>query len=166
MFELKPLRKDSIPNALSRAKRYRLLNEPWQAQSICRDILKVEPENQLAISTLILAITDQFNSAKTSNITEARELCKQLNGEYDKFYHQGLIEERLGKAAIRRTGPRVSYIAYNHYRRAMDLYAQAEGLRPEDNEDTVLRWNACVRVIEEFKLKPSPDTDEVQQFLE
>ena len=66
MLELKPISKESIPKALIRAKHYRLLNEPWQAESICRDILKVEPNHQLAVLYLILAITDQFGSVNSS----------------------------------------------------------------------------------------------------
>ena len=166
MLELKPLHKGSIPNALNRARRYRLLNEPWQAESICRDILKVEPENQMAILTLILAITDQFNISVSANSTEAKSLCKELKGDYDKNYYRGIIEERLGKTTVKRNGPRFIYIAYNYYQMAMKFYEQAEKLRQEDNEDTVLRWNACVRAIQEYKLAPAPDMDEVRPFLE
>ena len=60
MFELKPIEKGSIPRAIEKAERYRLLNEPVEAESICRDILDVDPENQKALVVLLLAITDQF----------------------------------------------------------------------------------------------------------
>ena len=46
MFELKPLNKDAIPAALDKAMRYRLLNEPGAAESICLDVLRIDPENQ------------------------------------------------------------------------------------------------------------------------
>ena len=55
MSELKSLHKDAIPAALEKAERYRLLNEPGEAESICLDILHVDPENQQAIVTLLLA---------------------------------------------------------------------------------------------------------------
>ena len=43
MFELKPLSQKPLPAALAKAERYRLLNEPSEAESICQDILAVEP---------------------------------------------------------------------------------------------------------------------------
>jgi hypothetical protein len=49
MAELKQLHKDAIPAALEKAERYRLLNEPGEAESICLDILAVDPDNQRAV---------------------------------------------------------------------------------------------------------------------
>ena len=62
MFELKTLAAEAIPRSLEKAERYRLLNEPAEAESICCDILAVEPDNQQAIVTLLLALTDQFET--------------------------------------------------------------------------------------------------------
>lgn len=166
MLQLKPLFQESIPKALIKAKHYRLLQDPWQTESICRDILKVESNNQLAILYLILAITDQFSNEKSGSYHEAKELCTQLTNEYEQLYYQGLIEERLGKSAMARTSPRVKYIAYEHYNNAMTLYEMAEKIRPEDNQDAVLRWNACVRRIQEFNLRPSQDDPQIQPFLD
>jgi len=42
MYELKRLTKEAVPRALEKAERYRLLNEPTEAESICQDILRVE----------------------------------------------------------------------------------------------------------------------------
>ncbi len=166
MLELKPLSKDSIPNALSKAQHYRLLNEPWQAESISKDILKIEPDHQPALLNLILAITDQFGGQKRNSESEAKELCTRLTNKYNQLYYEGLISERLGKTALSRSTPRVEYIAYEHYRDAMEFYEKAEKIHPEDNEDVVLRWNACVRTIQEFKLKPAPNEDRIQPFLD
>jgi len=166
MLQLKPLFKESIPKALIKAKHYRLLQDPWQTESICRDIMKVEPNNQLAILYLILAITDQFSNEKSGSSHEARELCIQLTSEYEQLYYQGLIEERLGKSALARTSPRVKYIAYEHYNSAMTFYEKAEKVRPEGNQDAVLRWNACVRRIQEFNLRPAQDEPRIQPFLD
>ena len=60
MFELKPLSEKAVPRALERAERYRLLNEPAEAESICQDVLRIEPENQQALISLLPALTDQF----------------------------------------------------------------------------------------------------------
>ena len=61
MFALKPISRDSVAGALAKAERYRLLNEPNEAESICRDILQVDPANQEALISLILALTDQMS---------------------------------------------------------------------------------------------------------
>lgn len=166
MPSLKPLSKESIPKALVRAKHYRLLNEPWQAESICKDILNIEPEQQKAILYLILAITDQFGTQRRSAMSEARKLCNKLHDEYERTYYKGIVAERSGKVAIRRDTPRASYIAYEYYREAMEYYDAAEKIHPEGNEDAVLRWNACIRAIEQFQLKPAPAEDRAQSFLE
>lgn len=166
MFQLKPLSKSSIPKALVRAKHYRLLNEPRQAASICRDIINVDPDHQTAILYLVLAITDQFGVDMRSTYPEAKDYCSQLKSEYERLYYRGIIEERAGKAVLKRSSPRVNYIAYEFYRNAMGYFEKAEKIRPKDNQDAVLRWNACVRGIEEFKLEPSPDEDHVQPFLD
>ncbi len=57
MFQLKLISKDTIPRALAKAERYRLLNEPQEAESICLDILCVEPDHHEALVMLLLAIT-------------------------------------------------------------------------------------------------------------
>ena len=46
--ELKAISKAGIPEAIAKAELYRYLNEPEEAESICRDILSVDPEHQLA----------------------------------------------------------------------------------------------------------------------
>lgn len=166
MFQLKLISKESIPKALTRAKHYRLLNEPRQAASVCRDILKVDPDHQLAIVILILAITDQFGEHNRASPRAAKDLCSQLTSPYERPYFNGLIEERLGKAALKRATPRVKYIAYEHYRAAMSYYEDAEKLSPKGNQDAVLRWNSCVRGIEEFKLVPAKDHDGVEPYLD
>ena len=164
MLQLKPLDRESIPKALVKAKHYRLLNEPWQAESICRDILKIDPNNQTAILYLILAISDQIGTHELHSIKEGKDLCKQLTNEYEQKYYRGIIEERTGKATLNRTSPRIKYIAYEYYRKAMEFYEEADKIHPEVNQDAVLRWNACVRKIQEFKLEASPDEDRVPYF--
>lgn len=166
MLDLKPLSIESIPQALSKAKQYRWLNQPWQTESICRDILLVEPENQIAILNLILSITDQFGTDRSPSEANAKELCKQLNEEYKQKYYRGLISERLGNAALKRVTPRAKYIAFEHYRAAMSYYEEAESIRPADNQESVLRWNACIRAIKEYKLEAAPSEEGVQPFLD
>jgi hypothetical protein len=106
MFDLKPLSPEAVPAALEKADRYRLLNEPEQAESICQDVLRLEPENQRALATLILAITDRFYGPRPSAPQPARELLPRLHSEYDRAYHAGIIAEREGIAWMRSEKPR------------------------------------------------------------
>ena len=48
-FDLKPISVESIPEALAKVERYRLLSEPSLAESICLDILTVAPDHQQAL---------------------------------------------------------------------------------------------------------------------
>ena len=164
MFKLKPLLKTGLPAALSRAERYRLLNEPILAESICLDILEVEPENHDAIVMLLLAITDQF-SRESSLDKRAKELLPRLNDEYERSYYAGIICERQGKAAITKQIPASKYIAYEWIRDAMEHFEKAEPMRPSGNDDAILRWNTCVRLIERYKLGPRQE-ELHQPFLE
>lgn len=163
MIELKVLSQKGIEAALEKAHRYRLLSEPMETESICRDVLQVDPENQQAVITLLLAITDQFGEGSTSN--QARELLGKLKSEYDQWYYEGIIYERLGKAAIKRFSPPRMDDAYELLKEAMDRFENAEPLRPQGNDDAILRWNTCARVINRYKLSPRMG-DEAEQQLE
>ena len=57
-FQLKKISSDGIPHAMEKAERYRLLNDPAQAESICLDVLVVDSDNQDALRCLILSLTD------------------------------------------------------------------------------------------------------------
>ena len=67
-FAFRLLSKDSIPDAMKKAERYRLLGEPDEAESVCLDILQVDPENQEAMIDLILAISDQFDKERRPRV--------------------------------------------------------------------------------------------------
>lgn len=164
-FELKPLSIKAIPEALEKVERYRLLNEPKEAESICLDILNAEPGNQKALIWLILSLTDQFNEGITDGVDRARELLPQLKNDYDRLYYRGLIFERQGKALLQRGMPGTSHAAYEWFREAMLHFEEAEKLRPTSNEDAILRWNTCARIIMSEKLEPRPD-DEFEPYLE
>jgi hypothetical protein len=36
----------------------------------------------------------------------------------------------------------------------MEFYTEAERLRPEGNDEALLRWNTCARVIDRHRLQP------------
>ena len=167
MFTLKPLSKDAIPGAIEKAMRYRLLNEPRQAESICRDILDTDPGNQEALITLILALTDQFEYGKfAATPTQTRQYLPRLTDEYDKAYYAGMICERQAKAALRRQTPHSGFIAYDLFVEAMNWYEKAEKNHPNKNEDAILRWNTCARMIMLYKLHAKPTDESVEPFLD
>ena len=145
MFDLKPISPDAIPEAISKAERYRLLNEPWFAESICLDVLRIDPENQQASIVLLLSLTDQFGMG--TRVTRAREVLSKLTGEYERCYYAGLITERWADSILRQGSPGAGFTAYQGLRDAMDLYEKAEKLRPAANDDAILRWNTCARML-------------------
>lgn len=147
MFELKPLSPQGVEAALRKAEHYRLLNEPWQAESICLDILEVEAEHQQALVVLLLALTDQFGSERNAGVAEARELLPRIKDEYKRAYYAGIICERRASALLERGTSGTGPIAYDWLRQAMSWYEQAERIRPDGNDDAVLRWNTCARAI-------------------
>lgn len=168
MFELKPLHADGISAALEKAMRYRLLNEPWQAESICEDILAVEPDNQKALVTLLLALTDQFGRERGADVNAARALLPRLEGEYAQTYYAGIIAERRGKAHLARGGPGSAAAAYEALSQAMELYEEAERLRPPGNDDAILRWNTCARIFmrHSHDLRPLDEEPRLEPQLE
>src|SRR6195256_6057100 len=112
MSELKALSKDAIPAALEKAERYRLLNEPAEAESICLDVLKADPENQEAIVTLLLALTDRFEKGYGVSDTQTKELLARMKSEYDRAYYTGIVAERRGKAKLRQNTPDCRFPAF------------------------------------------------------
>ena len=150
MFKLKPLSPDAVPAALEKANRYRLLNEPGAAQSIYLDILEVDPDNQEALKNIVLAMSDRFGKDYAIGDARVTEYLMRLENEYERTYYSGIMYERRAKAVLARDGVG----AYELFRQAMDCFETAEAMRPAGNEDAILRWNGCARVIVGNNLKP------------
>jgi len=146
MFELKPLSPAAIPAALAKAERYRLLNEPDQSQSICEDVLRADPDNQPALVMLILSLTDEFPRHHARSASRAEEVVSRLKSEYERHYYAGLVAERRARALLDHPGPGAR-AAVEWLEDAMECYERAEGVRPPDNDDAKLRWNACARTL-------------------
>jgi tetratricopeptide (TPR) repeat protein len=145
-FKLKTISKAAIPEAISKAELYRSLNEPEEAESICRDVLAVEPEHQLGLRLLGLAITDQFAGDSSDRHGEAHELFQKLASNYERLYYTGLLHERRAKAQMR-VGHSPHTLA-PLFEEAMRCFAEAEVIHPPDNDDAVLRWNRCARLLQ------------------
>jgi len=146
MFDLKPISREAIPAALENAERYRLLNEPAEAESICRDVLQIDPRNQKALVMLLLALTDQFGAGRGAAHADAQQLLPRLLGEFERAYYAGIICERWGKAQLDGGAP--GHVVYDWLRLAMDWFEKAEAVSQPGNDDAILRWNACARFIE------------------
>jgi hypothetical protein len=155
-FKLKPISRAGVASALERAERYRLLHEPSLAESICLDVLEIEPENRRALVTLLLAITDQFGQGAA--VGKARELLPRMKSEYERCYFAGIICERLAHVQLRKGVPDSAFSAYDGLIQAMRCYEQAIDLRPPGNDDAILRWNTCARILmRNPNLRPRPD---------
>ena len=166
MYKLKKLDPQGIPAALSKAERYRLLNEPREAESICRDILEVDPDGQGgsggAVAVMILALTDQFGGGHgSSHISPDRvlALALRLDSEYDREYLSGVVCERWAKSEMSRGRDHTpGHVIFDWLARAMSHFEEAERRAPAGNEDAVLRWNSCVRILEQHReVRPRPE---------
>ncbi len=155
-FELKPISRGGIAEALEKAERYRLLNEPPLAESICLDVLHADPDNQPALVMLLLAVTDQFSHG--ASLAKAREILPRLKGEYEQQYYAGIVWERAAHAQLRKASPNAAFSAYDAFRQAMECYEKAGAMRPPANDDAILRWNTCARILmRNPNLRPRPD---------
>lgn len=167
MVELRTLTADAIPSALEKAKRYRLLNEPEEAESICQDILAVDPNHQEALITRLLSITDKFVDVGLQPAFEqAREIVDRLDGAYCKSYYTGIIFERRAKFHFKQGGPGSEAVAYDWFARAMQQYGQALAGCDPDNQDAVLRWNSCARFINNHPDVKPDDSDQTEMLLD
>jgi tetratricopeptide (TPR) repeat protein len=146
MYELKPISRDAIPRAIQKAERYRLLNQSWAAESICLDILEIDPDNQQVLAMLVLALTDLQSGVAASGVKRAKEYLARITDEYQRTYYSGMIAERRGQALLSQAGIGSGGMAVEAIREAMKWYEKAEAIRPAGNDDAILRWNTCARV--------------------
>ncbi len=148
-LKLKTISKDGIAEAISKVELYRYLNEPEEAESICHDILAADPENQLALRLLGLTITDQFDEHSSVRYSEAEKIFQSLTDPYERQYYRGILHERRAKAQMRAGRP--AQMLVGSFQEAMRCFGEAEKIRPPHNDDAVLRWNRCVRLLEKLE---------------
>jgi hypothetical protein len=112
----------------------------------CRDILAADPERQLALRLLGLSITDQFCGDPSDRYREVEELFQRFGERYERLYYMGLLHERRAKAQMRLGRPPHSLAPL--FGEAMRCFAEAEMIRPTGNDDAILRWNRCARLLQ------------------
>ena len=161
-LKLKTISKDGIAEALSKVTLYRYLHEPEEAESICHDILAVEPENQVATRMLGLSITDQFTGHLSDRYADAGSAFQSLTDPYERLYYTGLLYERRAKTQMQAGRPPQMLISL--FKEAMGYFEEAEKIHPPGNDDAVLRWNRCVRLLE--KLPPVEENEEPPSFTD
>lgn len=167
MLGLKTLTPEAVPSALEKAKRYRLLNEPDEAESICLDILAVDPDHQEALITLLLALTDKFaDGGLNPHFEQAREMVAKLDSAYCKSYYTGIIFERRAKYHLKQGGPGSGTVAYDWFVKAMKSYGEALAGCDPDNQDAVLRWNSCARFINSHPDLKADEADQPEMLLD
>jgi tetratricopeptide (TPR) repeat protein len=161
-YKLKHISTAGIAEAISKAELYRSLNEPEEAESICYDILAIEPEHQLALRLLGLALTDQFTGAGADRYRETEEIFQQLTDPYEQFYYTGILYERRAKAQLKAGHlPRAALTLFDL---ALHSFAEAERMRPDGNDDAILRWNRCVRLLQNTDYEWEELEEEFAQF--
>lgn len=146
-FKLKPISKEAVPRAIQKAERYRLINQSWAAESICRDVLEIDPTNQQVLVMLVLALTDQLADGHASLMKAVHETLPRITDPYQRAYYTGIASERSGQAHLHRGEMGSGGMAYDALREAMSWYEKAEAIRPAGNDDSILRWNTCARLI-------------------
>lgn len=145
-FQLKSISLEGVEEALSKVETYRFLNQPEEAESICHDVLAVAAGHQLALRLLGLAITDQFTGGPSDRYADAESAFRQLNDPYERVYYMGILHERRAKAQLQARRPPHTLLVL--LEEAMRCYAAAEKIHPVGNDDAILRWNRCVRLMQ------------------
>jgi hypothetical protein len=143
-YQLKRLLEQNLDQAREMAEKYRDLNEPEEAESICRDILEVAPRHQPALKTLGLALTDSFPTRWIELHKEALAVFARLDNEYDRVYYTGIAWERRAKAQL---GDGIGRGAFDAFTEAMALFERASALAPAGKPEPILRYNRCVRAL-------------------
>jgi tetratricopeptide (TPR) repeat protein len=160
-FALRTISKSGIAEAISKAELYRSLNEPEEAESICHDILAIEPNHQMALRLLGLSITDEFSGSPLDRCAEAEKFFRSLTDRYEQLYYMGILHERRAKAQLR--AGRAPHTLLPLFEEAMRCFSEAEKIHPPDNDDAILRWNRCVRLLQsrpDFELQKEAESFE------
>ena len=145
-WELKRLADKNLGAAIALAKHYRDLNQPEEAESICRDVLEVAPTDADALRTLGLALTDRFSSQWIALFEEACATFEKLPSDYERVYYVGIAWERYAKAQLESGRARNAIHAFEE---ALERFEQASAFAAKDDPAPILHYNRCVRALTE-----------------
>ena len=143
-WELKKLADKNLDAAITLAKHYRDLNQPHEAESICRDVLEVAPQNVDALRTLGLALTDRFATQYLTLFDQAVAIFKKLPSEYERVYYEGIAWERYAKAQLEAGR---AHNAIHAFEEALERFEAAQPLAAKDEPAPILHYNRCVRAL-------------------
>jgi tetratricopeptide (TPR) repeat protein len=149
----KPISSTGVAGALAKVTHYRYLNQSEEAESICRDVIAAEPENQSGIRMLALVLADQFDGTARDRYSEAEQLLTRLTDPYERWYYTGIVHERRAKAQLAQG--RLPHTLRVLFEEAMRCFEEAERIRPNGNDDAILRWNRCVRIMQSLPADPT-----------
>ena len=91
---------------------------------------------------------------------EAERLFRGLTSDMSASITCGILQERKAKAQLRAGRP--PHTVYPIFEEAMGLFEAAEKIRPPDNDESILRWNRCVRLLQS---RPAYEwTKEMEEF--
>jgi len=167
MITLKTLKPEAVPAAIQKAKQYRLLNEPNDAESICLDILATDPGHQEALKILVLALSDKFSDhGLIPSFQQAQKYMNMLGDSHCKRYYEGIIFERRAKFHLKQGGPGSGSVAYDFLVKAMDAFSAVLEQCDEHNQKAVLRWNSCARIINDQPGVKAMDSDSREMLLD
>jgi hypothetical protein len=82
-----------------------------------------------------------------------------LSDPYERLYYTGLLCERRVKAQLR--GGRAAHTLLPLLEKALQCFADAERIHPPGNDDAILRWNRCVRLLQS---QPDFETEDAVSF--
>ena len=143
-WELKKLGAKNLAAAITLAKHYRDLNQPEEAESICRDVLDMAPDNEEAWRTLGLALTDRFPTAWMSLFDEACAAFEKLSSPYERVYYTGIAWERFAKAQLLAGR---THNAMHAFEEALGRFDEAERCAQKEEPAPILHYNHCVRAL-------------------
>ena len=87
-----------------------------------------------------------FTGSSLDRDREAEQVFQQLSDRYERLYYAGIAQERRAKAQLRAGQP--PYAVLPLFELAMRAFEEAEKIRPTGNDDAILRWNRCARLLQ------------------
>ena len=92
------------------------------------------------------AASNSSGSTGKSDPPVALNRFNSLTSDYERAYYTGILRERTAKAQLRAGRP--PHTVAPTFEDAMRCFEAAEKISPPDNDDAILRWNRCVRLLQ------------------